>query len=70
MGKPRNLTIIQIYAPTSDSDEDEINDFYHDLEKLVTDKPKKVFSSSKEIGMQRLVSWNEKTGKAPLEITA
>ena len=31
-GKPFNLLIIQVYAPTSASSEEEIEDFYSDLE--------------------------------------
>ena len=31
-GKPFNLSIIQVYAPTSTSSEEEIEDFYSDLE--------------------------------------
>ena len=31
-GKPFNLSIIQVYAPTSASSEEEIEDFYSDLE--------------------------------------
>eukprot|EP00795_Rhopilema_esculentum_P009599 gene9599-biopygen11009 len=40
MNEPRNLSIIQEYAPTADSDEEDIEQFYEDLEKLVKDKPK------------------------------
>ena len=31
-GKPFNLSIIQVYAPTSASSEEKIADFYSDLE--------------------------------------
>ena len=31
-GKPFNLSIIQVYAPTSASSEEEIEDFHSDLE--------------------------------------
>ena len=32
-GRPFNLAIIQAYAPTADTNEDEIEKFYEDLEK-------------------------------------
>ena len=32
-GKPFNLTVIQVYAPTADKTEEELEEFYEDLEK-------------------------------------
>ena len=34
-GKPFNITIIQVYAPTSNTEEAEIEQFYEDLQDLV-----------------------------------
>ncbi|XP_063597040.1 craniofacial development protein 2-like [Penaeus indicus] len=34
-GDPFNITIIQVYAPTSDCSEESIEEFYEDLEKLI-----------------------------------
>ena len=34
-GKPFTITIIQIYAPTTEAEEAEIDQFYDDLEKLL-----------------------------------
>ena len=40
-GKPTNLTIIQIYAPTTEAEESTIKDFYKDLQQILDDVPKK-----------------------------
>ncbi|CAF0920390.1 unnamed protein product [Rotaria sordida] len=40
-GKPTNLTIIQIYAPTTEAEESTIDDFYMDLQQILDDVPKK-----------------------------
>ena len=34
-GKPFNITVIQAYAPTSNSEESEVEQFYDDLQDLV-----------------------------------
>ncbi|XP_063594804.1 craniofacial development protein 2-like [Penaeus indicus] len=39
-GQPIKLTIIQIYAPTTDADEEDIEDFYHTLEEVLDNTPK------------------------------
>ena len=33
-GKPFNITVIQVYAPTTDAEEDEVDQFYEDLKDL------------------------------------
>ena len=40
-GKPVNITVIQIYAPTSNAEETEVEQFYEDLQDLVELTPKK-----------------------------
>ena len=40
-GKPFNITIIQVYAPTSNAEEAEFERFYEDLQDLVELTPKK-----------------------------
>ena len=40
-GKPFNITLIQIYAPTSRAEEAEVEWFYEDLQDLVELTPKK-----------------------------
>ena len=40
-GKPFNITVIQVYAPTSNAEEAEVEWFYEDLQNLVELTPKK-----------------------------
>ena len=40
-GKPLNITVIQVYAPTSNSEEAEVEWFYEDLKDLLELTPKK-----------------------------
>ena len=40
-GKPFHITVIQIYAPTSNAEETEVEWFYEDLQDLLELKPKK-----------------------------
>ena len=45
-GKPFNITVIQVYAPTSNTEEAEVERFYEDLEDLLELTPKKMSFSS------------------------
>ena len=40
-GKPFNITLIQVYAPTSNAEEAEVERFYEDLQDLLALTPKK-----------------------------
>ena len=40
-GKPFNITVIQVYAPTSNAEEAEVEQFYEDLQDLLELTPKK-----------------------------
>ena len=40
-GKPFNIMVIQVYAPTSNAEEAEVEWFYEDLQDLVEQTPKK-----------------------------
>ena len=40
-GKPFNITVTQAYAPTSNSEEAEVEQFYEDLQDLLELTPKK-----------------------------
>ena len=40
-GKPFKITVIQVYAPTTDAEEAEADQFYEDLQDLLEQTPKK-----------------------------
>ena len=40
-GKPLNITVIQVYAPTRNTEEDEVEWFHEDLQDLLELTPKK-----------------------------
>ena len=40
-GKPFNITVIQVYTPTSNAEEAEVEQFYEDLQDLLELTPKK-----------------------------
>ena len=54
-GKPFNIKVIQVYAPTSNAEEAEVEQFYEDLQELLELTPKKYIPFI--IG-----DWNAKVG--------
>ena len=54
-GKPFNITVIQVYAPTSNAEEAEVEWFYEDLQDLLELTPKKVV-------LIIIGDWNAKLG--------
>ena len=54
-GKPFNITVIQVYARTSNAEEDEVERFYEDLQDLLELTPKKDVLFIRE-------DWNAKGG--------
>ena len=40
-GKPFNITVIQVYAPTSNAEEAEVEWFYEDLQDILEITPQK-----------------------------
>ena len=54
-GEPFNITVIQVYAPTSNAEEAEVERFYEDQQDLLELTPKKdvIFI---------IVDWNAKVG--------
>ena len=51
-GKPFNITVIQAYAPMSNAEEAEVEQFYEDLQDLL-EHPKKLSFPLKGTGMQK-----------------
>ena len=51
-----NITIIQAYAPTTNSDDDDIEDFYDQLQEVIDPTPKKDI-------LVVLGDWNAKIGE-------
>ena len=41
-GKPFNITVIQVYAPTTNAEEAEVERFYEDLQDLIELTPKNI----------------------------
>ena len=58
-GKPFNITVIQVYAPTSNAEEAEVEWFYEDLQDLLELTPKRdvLFITG---------DWNAKVGSQEL----
>ena len=54
-GKPFNITVIQVYSPTSNAEEAEVEQFYEDLQDLLELTPKKDV-------LFIIGDWNEKAG--------
>ena len=54
-GKPFNITVIQAYAPTSNTEEAEVERFFEDLQGLLELTPKKDV-------LFIIGDWNEKVG--------
>ena len=54
-GKPFNIKVIQVYAPTSNAEEGEVEWFYEDLQDLLELTPKKVV-------LFIMGDWNAKVG--------
>ena len=53
-GKPFNITVIQVCAPTSNAEEAEVERFYEDLQDLLELTPRKMSFSLYGTGMQKL----------------
>ena len=54
-GKPFSITVIQVYAPTSNTEEAEVERFYEDLQDLLELTPKKDI-------LFIIEDWNAKVG--------
>ena len=54
--KAFNITVIQVYAPSSNAEEAEVEQFYEDLQDLLGQHPKKM-SHSSILGLPLWLSW-------------
>ena len=52
-GKPYNIIVIQVYAPTSNAEEAEVEQFYEGLQDVLELTTKKGVLSSQGTGMQK-----------------
>ena len=59
-GKPFNITVIQVYALTSNAEEAEVKRFYEELQDLLE------LTSQKDV-LFIIGNWNEKVGSQEME---
>ena len=66
-GNPFNITVIQVYAPTSNVEEGEVELFYEDLQDLLelTPPQKKELTPQKDV-LFIIGDWNAKVGSQEL----
>ena len=60
-GKPFNIRLIQVYAPTSNAEEAEVERFYEDLQDLLQLTPKKDI-------LFIIGDWNAKVGSQEIPV--
>ena len=68
-GKPFNITVIQVYAPTSNAEENEVEWFYEDLQDLLELTPKRdvlfiIGDWNAKVGSQQILGVTSKFGFA------
>ena len=66
-GKSFNITVLQVYAPTSNADEAEVERFYEDLQDLLELTPKKdvlfiIWDWNAKVGSQEIPGVTGKFG--------
>ena len=66
-GKPFNITVIQVYAPTSNAEEAEVEQFYEDLQDLLDLTPPKdvlfiIRNQNAKVGSQEIPGVTGKFG--------
>ena len=61
LGKPFNITVIQVYALTSNAEEAEVEQFYEDLQDLLELTPKKyVFFIMERKSRKSRATWSNR----------
>ena len=63
-GKPFNITVIQIYVPTTNAEEVEVDQFYEDLQDLLELTPKKdvlfiIGDWNAKVGSQEILEYSK-----------
>ncbi|GFR92330.1 craniofacial development protein 2-like [Elysia marginata] len=66
--KPHNITAIQVYAPTSDHEDDEVEKFYEDLDNSIAKVPKKDIlivhgNRNAKVGPDAFLQWAGTAGR-------
>ena len=66
-GKPFNITVIQVYIPTTNVEEAEIEQFYEDLQDLLESTPQKdvifiIGDWNAKVGSQKIPGVTDKFG--------
>ena len=67
---PFNITIVQAYAPTSDYDDNKIEEFYDQLQNVIDQDRRRTFPLCKETGMQKWAGMLVEIGKAFVDPSA
>ena len=68
--KPFNITIIQVYAPTNNAEEAEVEQFYEDLQDLLELTPKRCpfhHSGLEWVNLTQITITSITVGRNPLE---
>ena len=71
---PMNITVIQVYAPTSSHEDEEVEEFYEQIENIIRKTPKKDFliiqgDWNAKVGSDSYDIWQGTTGKFSNEET-
>ena len=76
-GEPHNITVIQVYVPTTNAKEDEVEWFYEDLQDLLEITPKERKKEKKRcpfhhrglewVNLTQMTIISTPVGKSPLE---
>ena len=67
---PFTVTIIQVYAPTSGHDDNEVHNFYRQLQEIIDQTPKKTIWLYEGIGMLKLEGMHRQTEETYVDPTA
>ena len=63
-GKPFNITVMQVYAPISNAEEAEVEQFYEDLQDLLELTPKKdvlsIIRDRNATSMKSRITWSNR----------